>query len=130
MAAFLSSIMATFVTLPMIAFLIFYVFARILMKNGKKAFLLTVDLSTFFFILSVYYLILVIWEKSFMSYIFMILIIFCMIFLLLHWKFKQEIEIRKVMKGFWRFNFLFFSFCYICLVIFGLFKRLSESQIL
>jgi hypothetical protein len=130
MAAFLSSIMATFVTLPMIAFLIFYVFARILMKNGKKAFLLTVDLSTFFFILSVYYLILVIWEKSFMSYIFMILIIICMIFLLLHWKFKQEIDIRKVMKGFWRFNFLFFSFCYICLVIFGLFKRLSESQIL
>jgi hypothetical protein len=130
MAAFLSSIMATFVTLPMIAFLIFYVFARILTKNGKKAFLLTVDLSTFFFILSVYYLILVIWKKSFMSYIFMILIIICMIFLLLHWKFKQEIDIRKVMKGFWRFNFLFFSFCYICLVIFGLFKRLSESQIL
>jgi hypothetical protein len=130
MIAFLASIMATFVTLPMIAFIIFYVFARVLTKNGKKAFLLTVDLSTFFFILSVYYLTLVIWEKSFISYIFVILIIIVMIFLLLHWKYKQEVDIRKVMKGFWRFNFLLFSFCYICLVIFGLFKRLSEVQVL
>jgi hypothetical protein len=47
------------------------------------------------------------------------------IFTVIHWKVKQEINIPLIFKGFWRFNFLLFFSAYIVLLVFGMFQSVS-----
>lgn len=51
------------------------------------------------------------------------MILIAMIFVYVHWKVKEEIILRKVMKGFWRFNFIVFFLAYVILTVYGLIHR-------
>jgi hypothetical protein len=51
------------------------------------------------------------------------MILIAMIFVFVHWKVKEEIVLKKVMKGFWRFNFILFLLVYITLTLYGLIHR-------
>lgn len=126
MVDFFATFVATMVTIPILAVIIIYWVARFVTKNKKRAFHLSVDLSTIFFIIAVHFLIVVIWEKSFLWLLLILLLLIAMVFVFLQWKFNNEIVFRKVWKGFWRFTFLLFSFSYFLLLIFGLILRLKD----
>ncbi|HHY74516.1 MAG TPA: DUF3397 domain-containing protein [Bacillus bacterium] len=119
-----ATFVATIVTIPILVIFIVYWIARFLTKNNKKSLHISVDVSTLFFIIAVHYLISVIWGKSFLWIILLLLIFIAAVFVFLQWKINNEIIFKKVWKGFWRFSFLLFFFSYFSLVIYGLYQRL------
>jgi hypothetical protein len=88
---------------------------------------MALDVTTLLLIVCVHYLIIAIWETSLLWLIYIILILTAAAFVVAHWKIKHEIHLTKVFKGFWRFNFLLFSFAYFVLLIYGLILRVSMS---
>ncbi|MCA1029966.1 DUF3397 domain-containing protein [Bacillus timonensis] len=124
MSGIFAGIMATIITLPVIGFLLFYIIFKWVMKNDRKSFLYSVDLSTLLLVLSVHFLIVSLTGKQYLWLIIMALISIFLGFLFLHLKYQKEIVLKKVFKGFWRFTFLLFLFTYLILFIVGLTNRI------
>jgi hypothetical protein len=122
-----SSIIATLITIPILVYIFVFIIAKQVIKNHRKAVQLGLDISTLFFILSVHFLILTIWEKSFLSIIFIFMLICAIIFVIINWKVKGEIVLSRFFKGFWRFSFLVFFIAYLGLTIYGLFQSVTVS---
>jgi hypothetical protein len=122
----ISSFFATLITIPLLVYILIFVFVKKLTNNHRKAVHLALDLSTIFFILSVHYLVLTIWERSYFSYIFIFMLICAIIFVIINWKVKGEIIFTRFFKGYWRFNFLIFFMAYIGLTIYGIVLRVSS----
>ena len=59
----LSGLVATLVTLPILSYMIIFIMAKKWTKNHRRSVQIAMDLSTIFFIVSVHYLILAIWDK-------------------------------------------------------------------
>lgn len=125
MTEFLSSIIATFVTIPILGYIIVFVISKVLTKQHRKSVWLALDVTTLLLIISVHFLIIAIWEKNLLWLLLLMMILIAIIFVMIHWKMKKEIQFKKVFKGIWRFNFLLFSLIYIILLIYGLITRVS-----
>ncbi|WP_053362066.1 DUF3397 domain-containing protein [Bacillus sp. FJAT-27251] len=125
MTEILSVAAGLLVTIPLAGYLIMFIFSKQLTGNHRKSVQLAIDFSTLLFIFSVHFLIIMIWGKSFLWLIMLILIFLAVIFVLIHWKLRQEIDFARVFKGYWRFNFLLFFFVYLVLIIVGLYQRIS-----
>jgi hypothetical protein len=123
MGTLISTILALLFIMPFFGFLIVFVVLRLSTKDTRKSIHYALDYSTILFIFSVHFLIKTIWGKSLLWLIILVLIVTAMVFVIVHWKVKGEIDLRKVMKGFWRFNFLLFSLLYIGLTLYGLIHR-------
>ncbi len=120
----LAGVAATFVTIPLLGFAAVFLIFNKVTGNRRKSFLLASDVSTIFLIWAVYAMVMIIWEVDVARYLPFLFIITIMIFLVMQWKLAEEIQIRKVVKGFWRFNFLLFGFAYAGLALYGLVMRL------
>jgi len=125
MPGIFSAFVATLITVPMVGYLAVFIISKQITGNHRRSVNLAIDFSTSLLVLSVHFLIITIWEKSFLWLILLVLIGLAAIFVLIHWKYKEEIVLPKVFKGFWRFNFLLFFSAYVILVLFGLFQRLT-----
>jgi predicted lysophospholipase L1 biosynthesis ABC-type transport system permease subunit len=123
MSTILSSILTVFFTLPVLGFLVVFTAVKLVTKNTRKSVHKALDYSTFLFVISVHFLIVTIWGKSFFWLIILIMIIIAMVFVLMHWRVKEEIVLKKVLKGFWRFSFILFFLAYISLTLYGLIYR-------
>jgi hypothetical protein len=119
----LSSIISIFITLPFLGFIIVFFVTKLVTKNTRRSVHRALDYTTIFFIISVHFLIVTIWGKSLIWLIILIMILIAMVFVFVHWKVKEEIILKKVMKGFWRFNFLLFLLAYLSLTLYGLIHR-------
>jgi hypothetical protein len=126
MLSIVSSIMATFITAPILIYIIIFVISKLVIKNHRKAVQSAIDYSTVFFILSVHFLVLAIWGKSFLWAIFIFLFTCAIIFVIINWKLKGEIVFFRVSKGFWRFCFLVFFIAYLVLTIYGVIERVTS----
>lgn len=124
MSEVISSIIATFVTIPLLGYIIVFVISKLLTKNHRKSVKIAIDITTLLFVISDYYFIKAIWGISLFWLILLIMVIIAIAFVVAHWKINHEIHFIKVFKGFWRFNFLFFGFIYILLLIYGLILRI------
>ena len=127
MSGIFSSIIASFVTIPLLGYIIVFVISKWLTKKHHKSVRVALDLTTFFLVIAVHYLIKVIWGISLFWVICIVMILVAIMFVVIHWKIKQEIDFAKVFKGFWRFNFLLFSLAYLLLLIYGLISRVSRT---
>lgn len=123
MTGALSTILTIFFVMPFLGFILVFYIARLVTKNTRKSVHKALDYSTLLFIISVHFLLATIWGKSFFWLILLVMIIIAMGFVLIHWKVKQEIIIRKVLKGYWRFNFIVFFIAYMLLSLYGLLHR-------
>ncbi|WP_268874668.1 DUF3397 domain-containing protein [Neobacillus drentensis] len=120
---FLSSIISIFFALPFLGFLLVFIITKLVTNNNRKSVHRALDYTTILFVISVHFLIETIWGKSLFWLIILIMILIAMIFVFVHWKVKEEIVLRKVLKGFWRFNFILFLLAYITLTLYGLLHR-------
>ncbi|TYS70698.1 DUF3397 domain-containing protein [Sutcliffiella horikoshii] len=127
MSGILAGTFATIVTLPIFAMIAFFYIAKLVTRNNKKSFHLAIDASTLFFILAVHFIMIIIWDTSFLSVILTVLLLIATVMVLTHYKIKEEIHFRRVFKGFWRLNFLLFFLTYFCLLTFGIIKRVFET---
>lgn len=125
MVSFFSTVIATFVTIPLLGYLLVFVISKQITKKHKKSVHIALDVTTLLFIISVHYLILAIWEQSLLWIIFLLLLFLAIIFVLLHWRIKHEINLPIVFKGFWRFNFLLFCTAYVVLTVIGLVQSIN-----
>ncbi|WP_349410403.1 DUF3397 domain-containing protein [Pseudalkalibacillus sp. SCS-8] len=122
---FLGSL-ATFVTLPILAWVFVYWVAKGITRKKKTSFLLATDVTTFFLICSVLVIMYTIWSKSFIwpLIIFLITVIISITFV--YWKQDKDVGIFRILKTSWRFNFLLFSSGYLFLCVYGLINRVLE----
>lgn len=125
MTIIFSSVAATFITVPLIAYIILFITIKQITKNHRRAVHLAMDICTILFILSVHYLIVAIWGQSVFWLLLIIMIGLAFLVVIVHYKVKEEIDIHKVLKGFWRINFVFFFCAYFILVLFGLVYRIT-----
>ncbi|WP_312469187.1 DUF3397 domain-containing protein [Neobacillus sp.] len=123
MSTIFSSVLTVFFTLPFTGSILVYFFIKLMTKNTRKSMYKALDYTTILYIISVHFLIVTIWGKSLFWLIILIMILIAMMFVLVHWKVKEEIVLKKVMKGFWRFNFIVFFLTYISLTFYGLIYR-------
>ncbi|WP_264737424.1 DUF3397 domain-containing protein [Cytobacillus firmus] len=121
-----SSLIATLVTIPLLGYLAVFIISKQITKKHKRSVHIALDVSTLFFILAVHYLIIVIWDKSYLWMIVLSLLITAVTFIIMHWRIKQEINLRVLFKGFWRFNFLLYFTAYIVLMLIGLVQRVTS----
>ncbi|PLT34308.1 DUF3397 domain-containing protein [Bacillus sp. V5-8f] len=124
-----SSLAATFVTLPVIAYIILFILIKQMTRNHRRAVHLAMDISSILFIFAVHYLILAIWERSLFWLLLLIMIGLAFVVVIVHYKLKEEIDIQKVFRGIWRINFAFFLCAYFLLILFGVVYRISNVLI-
>ncbi|CAM3410093.1 DUF3397 domain-containing protein [Cytobacillus oceanisediminis] len=120
-----SAFIATLVTIPLLGYLAVFIISKQITKKHRRSVHIALDVSTFLFILSVHFLIVVIWGKSYLWMILLSLLFTALIFVIIHWRVKQEISLRVMFKGFWRFNFLLYFSVYVVLIIIGLIQRVT-----
>jgi len=119
----LAGVTATIVTVPVIVSVIIYFICQIIIKNSRTSLFLTADLTTLFFIMAVHYILLVIFGKSVLWLIAIILFFTFFLSAFIHWKANHELQMAKIFKGFWRFSFLFFAASYLILIVAGMIYR-------
>jgi hypothetical protein len=122
-----SSIAAVFITLPLAAYIILFIGTKMITKNHRRSVRISMDISTVFFIFSVSYLIHAIWGQFLIWLILIVMIGLAALVVVVHYKVKQEIDIHKVLRGFWRLNFAFFFCAYLLLMMVGLAIRLTST---
>src|SRR4051812_28478022 len=116
MITFFSTILSALFLIPPLGYLLVYLFFRIITKNKRKSILKAIDFTTLLFIPAVHFLIITIWGKSYFWLIIIIILSIAIVFVIVHWKLKGEIIFNKVLKGVWRFIFLFFFLTYLLLI--------------
>lgn len=121
MGVVLSWIIATLITIPIIAYLLVFIATKQITKNHRKAVNYAINSSTILFILSVHFLIESLWNISLLWVILLIVIVISMLVVLVHHKIKEEISFSKVFKGAWRLNAFVFILAYLALVVYGMF---------
>lgn len=126
MSSLIANLFAAIITIPLLGYLIVFFISKYLLKNNRKAFHMAIDWSTAFLIFAVHHLIIVIWEHSYLWLLAILMIFLASGFVLVHWKVKQEILIKPILKGFWRMNFLLFFIAYFFLLVFGIVQRISS----
>ncbi|MGP7818862.1 DUF3397 domain-containing protein [Niallia sp. 01092] len=120
MISFATSILSFFIMFPIVCYFFVFIVCKQWTKKHRFSVHLALDVSTFFFIISVHFLMEALWGKSYLSYIMITILLIGIILVILHWKIKQEINYKKVFRGFWRVNFLLFFCTYLVLMVYGL----------
>ncbi len=120
----LSGLVATLVTLPILSYMVIFIVAKKWTKNHRRSVQIAMDLSTIFFIVSVHYLTLAIWDKHLFWMILLIVLAIACCVVIVHYKVNQEIVFEKVLKGFWRLNFMCFFCVYFLLFVYGVISRI------
>lgn len=125
MGSIFSSIIATFVTIPLLGYLIVFIICKQITKKHRRSVHIALDITTLLFVFSVHHLILTIWEHNYFWLIILFMLIIAIAFVLVFWKVKKEIDFSRVFRGYWRFNFLLFLMAYVVLTIIGLVQSVN-----
>lgn len=120
----LAGLLATLVTLPILSYILIFIVAKKWTRNHRRSVQIAMDISTIFFITSVHYIILAIWGKHLFWMILLIVLAIACSVVIIHYKVNQEIVFEKVLKGFWRVNFMCFFCVYSLLFIYGVISRI------
>ncbi|MGJ9381307.1 DUF3397 domain-containing protein [Salipaludibacillus sp. CF4.18] len=115
---------ATLITAPILGlYLVYFVLVKIT-KSKQYAFKTAVDYTVFLFIMSVYFLCREIWSLEIGSFVLLFLLLSATIFTIVHWKHNDDIQIKKVFKSVWRFQFVVYLPLYFIFTIYGLVFRI------
>lgn len=125
MSSVFSAVIATLVTVPLLGYLLVFIISKQVTRQHRRSVHIALDVSTILFIISVHYLIVTIWNQSYLWVIILAMLVIAMVFVLIHWRVKQEINFPRVFRGYWRFNFLLFFTAYVVLVVIGLVQSVS-----
>ncbi len=120
---FIVNIIAFFVALPFLAFIVTYIASHWFYKDKKKAIDLAINVTTFCLFISVSIMLQVISELS--SGTFITVLIFLILFgglAFLQSKLKQSLDLAKALKSALRLWFLILAVLYVILFITGIIK--------
>lgn len=127
MGAFVSTVAALFITLPILLYTIVFFAAKQWTKNSRRSMNAAINITTPLLIFSVHFLIIAIWSSSHIWGIMLFMLILGVVFTFIYWKSRDEIYYPKLFLGYWRLNFLVFSAAYIVLLVYGTTSRAIEA---
>lgn len=120
MTAIISNFVSVFIFLPILLFIILVAILLFANKKRHRAFQIAADITTLFFIFSVYFLVLTIWSVSIFLLLILSMILFLLVFASIYLRVKGKIDYIKVFRGFWRLMFIIFFLLYISLMGYGI----------
>lgn len=126
MSSAVAWLLATFITVPLVAFYFIYIITVKTTKSKNISIKRAVDFSTILFIFAVYFIVYEIWNVSLFWLLLIMIISVAIIFTIIHWLVSKDIFLAKLLKGIWRLNFILFFLAYFILSIYGLVLRISQ----
>lgn len=121
MSALLSNLAAAFVAIPLLGYVVVFVITKLATKQHRRAVKTASDLSAPLFIMSVYYLISVIWKTPFVWTVFILLLLLGAARAFARWIVHGKSRFfSKFIRVYWRSTFLLFFFVYFLLMLIGL----------
>ena len=120
----LSAFIATLVTLPVVGYLIVFVVTKQWTKNHRKAVQYGINSSVLLLIVSVHFLIQLIFNMSLLWLVISVALLLSIAVVLVHLRFKEEIQYAKLLRGMIRLNAFVFTLSYLVLVVVGITKNL------
>ncbi|WP_421384453.1 DUF3397 domain-containing protein [Bacillus salacetis] len=127
MSSFISGLAAVLILVPFLGYFSTFVVVKQISGNHRKAVDTAVNITTFLLFFSVHFVIIAIWDKSLLWVLLLLLLISSAVLSIIHWKVKEEIVFRNVIKGGWRLSFLLFSTAYIVLLVYGIASRIADT---
>ena len=122
----LSAFIATLVTLPIVGYLIIFVVTKRWTKNHRKAVQYGINSSVLLLIVSVHFLIQSIFNMSLLWLVISVAVLLAIAVVLVHLRFKEEIQYAKLLRGMIRLNAFVFTLSYLVLVVVGITKNLFK----
>ncbi|RCW70811.1 DUF3397 domain-containing protein [Saliterribacillus persicus] len=123
----LAYLLAFILTFPLIITIVLYYIGKLKFNKKWKAIHFATDWTTILYIFSVSIACYIIFEKSYIGIIIIILILLFILFLIVQWKTKTEVILRRVWKPFWKTCFLLFFVLYFILIIYGIILYLIQN---
>ncbi|WP_311769356.1 DUF3397 domain-containing protein [Listeria booriae] len=120
----LTNVTALVIVAPVLIFAITFMVTQYMTKRTPKAVKRSADVTTFFLILAVHFFMIILFDRSFLLYILLLLFLVGIAFVALYAKSQGEINFRKVIRGYWRICFFTFAILYLLLFIYGIIKSI------
>jgi cell division protein FtsW (lipid II flippase) len=127
MITLFSAFIATVITIPFIGFVLIYTVTYKVTEEKKRAVKLAADGTTLLFMLSVYFISFEIWQRSLLWLLLIVVLVIAIAVSFLHRKLYDDIELKKLIKGIWRINFILFFLVYIALFTYGLTVKIISA---
>lgn len=120
MSHLIANIVAISITFPVVVTVGLYYILKRIYKHPKKALHKSIAYSTLFYIISVMIMLKHLFQSFYIGSVVLFLLVVLMSFVILQWKFTNEIIFKHAFKLFWRSMFLVFLIAYILLGITGI----------
>ncbi|WP_078554867.1 DUF3397 domain-containing protein [Bacillus alkalicellulosilyticus] len=127
MSTFIAAIIATVITMPLLGWFFVYMITLKKTRSRPTSVRVASDLSSIFFMTAVYFIMYELWKSSLLWLLIIFFLLIAIGFTVIHWKTQNDIQPGKLIKGIWRFNFLFFFMLYIVLSVYGVFLSVLNS---
>ncbi|MFS8652576.1 MAG: DUF3397 domain-containing protein [Caldibacillus sp.] len=128
MTTLLKTVLAVFIFSPILFFLLVFTISRFRREHLLKSVQTAADLSTFFFVLAVHFLIVTIWDKHWLFPVFTVVFVLITAFLFIHRFLRGTMNYSRVIKFLWRSCFLFFFLLYVILFTAGIIVYVTNSM--
>lgn len=126
---FLMNSVITLSLIPIIPFLIVYFIGRRLKKDKKKTFMLAMDVTTFFLLLSVSALFNNLFNNGFGFYLILLIVLISTGLIGgAQNRLKGKVDGKRLFRAVWRLSFFFMSAGYLLFMFVGLIKYISQAM--
>ncbi|WP_410514505.1 DUF3397 domain-containing protein [Paenibacillus sp. BR2-3] len=113
--------------IPVFPFLLVYFISIALKRDKKKSFLLAMDVTTLFLLLSVSALFNNIFQSGFGFYLILLIVLIAAGLIGgAQNRLKGKVDGKRLLRAVWRLSFLFMSVGYVLFMLVGLFKYISQ----
>lgn len=120
MQILIDAIVGTLLLLPFLGWYILYFIQLKMTKKKRKSIRRTSEFSSLFFAASIYFYAQLLWGMSVLWIIFLVILVIGIVVLILHRKYRLDMEFPKIMKSMMRFSFAVFFAAYILMLLYGL----------
>ncbi|MEK3769708.1 DUF3397 domain-containing protein [Paenibacillus sp. FSL R7-0048] len=119
----------TLSVIPIVPFLIVFFIGKGLKKDKKKTFMLAMDVTTFFLLLSVSALFNNIFNSGFGFYLILIIVLISAGLIGgAQNRMKGKVDGKRLFRAVWRLSFFFMSFGYLLFMFVGLITYISQAM--
>lgn len=114
--------------IPIFPFLLIYLISIFLKKDKKKSFLVAMDVTTLFLLLSVSALFNNIFQSTFGFYLILLIVLIAAGLIGgAQNRLKGQVDGKRLLRAVWRLSFLFMSVGYLVFMFVGLIKYISQA---
>ncbi|HEY4432451.1 MAG TPA: DUF3397 domain-containing protein [Paenibacillus sp.] len=115
--------------IPIVPFFIVYFIGRRLKKDKKKTFMLAMDVTTFFLLLSVSALFNNLFDNGFGFYLILLIVLISTGLIGgAQNRLKGKVDGKRLFRAVWRLSFFFMSVGYLLFMFVGLIKYISQAM--